>query len=253
MSFIWKLGRIFRKFNARIDPSATISRSSLTGDISVGACSTISRSSLCGTIAIGDHSAVMHSQISGDIEIGRYTSFNGPGSDITARIHKVRIGNFCSIARNCTIQEFNHITNRCTTYYIHRNLFNASGRQEYIWQGPEEEDIESRGPINIGNDVWIGAQSVILSGVTIGNGAVISANSTVTRDIPPYAIAAGSPAKVIKYRFDDDIIKSLEKLEWWLWDDETIRNNPGLFNGPLTMDKLEKTTPVTAVSGRSPD
>lgn len=240
------MGRIFRKSDARIDPTATISRSSLTGDIVVGACSTIRHSSLRGSITIGDHSAVMYSQISGNVEIGRYTSFNGPGSDITARIHKVRIGNFCSIARNCTIQEFNHITSRCTTYYINRNLLKATGRQEYIWQGPEDEDIESRGPIIIGNDVWIGAQSLILSGVTIGNGAVISANSTVTRDIPPYAIVAGSPATVIKYRFDGEIIERLEKLEWWYWEDETIRKNPALFNGPLTLEKLEHINSTTS-------
>lgn len=171
--------------------------------------------------------------------MGRYTSFNGPGSYITAKIHKVSIGNFCSIARNCSIQEFNHITNRCTTYYIHRNLINAADRQKYIWQGPEENDIESRGPINIGNDVWIGAQCIILSGVTIGNGAVISANSTVTRNIPPYAIVGGSPAKVIRYRFDDSIIDHLEVLEWWNWDDSTIRKNSELFSGQMTLEKLE--------------
>ena len=190
----------------------------------------------------------MESRISGNVEIGRYSSFIGPGSDITARIHKVTIGNFCSIARNCTIQEFNHITGRCTTYYINRNLINAAGRQKFIWEGAEAEDIESRGPVNIGNDVWVGAQSIILTGVTIGDGAVISANSTVTRDIPPFAIAAGSPAKIIKYRFDHEIIQRLDELEWWYWDDQTIRKNSALFNGPLTMDKLEHIHPQAEAS-----
>jgi virginiamycin A acetyltransferase len=257
MSITWKIRRLLKIIGTRITrqsnnriyihPTSTIIKSSLNGKGKIGAFSTISSSTLHGNYSVGDHSVVMHSQISGNIEIGRYTTFNGPGSDITARIHKVSIGNFCSIARNCTIQEFNHITNRCTTYYIHRNLFNATGRQEYIWQGSEEQDIESRGPIIIGNDVWIGAQSIILSGVTIGNGAVISANSTVTRDIPPYAIAAGSPAKVIKYRFADGIIDRLEELEWWYWDDETIRNNPALFSGALTMEKLGKINSTTSL------
>lgn len=250
MSITWKIRRLLNTLGNRITrqtndqihthPTSNIIKSSLNGKGKIGAFSTIRGSTLNGIISVGDHSVIMHSQISGNVEIGRYTTFNGPGSDITARIHKVRIGNFCSIARNCTIQEFNHITNRCTTYYIQRNLFNATGRQEYIWQGSEEEDIESRGPVIIGNDVWIGTQSIILSGVTIGNGAVVSANSTVTRDIPPYAIAAGSPAKVIKYRFSDEIIDRLEKLEWWYWDDETIRTNPALFNGTLTLKKLEE-------------
>ena len=229
--------------STQLHPSAKIIKSSLDGNVTIGAFSTVNRSTLQGNITVGDHSAVMYSQISGDIEIGRYTSFNGPGSDITARTNKVSVGNFCSIARNCTIQEFNHITDRCSTYYIHRNLINAADRQGYIWQGPEDDDIESRGPVSIGNDVWIGAQSVILSGVTIGNGAVISANSTVTRDIPPFAIAAGSPAKVIRYRFDEDIIERLENIEWWHWDDEIIRRNAALFNGPLTLEKFKNIQP----------
>lgn len=240
----WKISTFFKKTDAQIHPTATVTKSTLNGKITVGACSIVKKSSINGDITIGDHTAIMHSQISGEVDIGRYTSFNGPGSDITARLHKVTVGNFCSVARNCTIQEFNHITDRCSTYYIHRNLIDAADRQGYIWQGPEDEDIESRGPVSIGNDVWIGAQSVILSGVTIGNGAVISANSTVTRDIPPFAIAAGSPAKVIRYRFDEAIIERLENIEWWHWDDEAIRRNAVLFSGPLTLEKLESIRPA---------
>lgn len=248
MSLTSKICRLLEKFSSRsggqihTHPTSTIVKSSLKGNGEIGAFSTISRSTLDGNISVGDHSAIMHARMSGDIEIGRYTTFNGPESDITARIHKVSIGNFCSIARNCTIQEFNHITDRCTTYYINRNLLDASRRQEYIWSGSEAEDIESRGPVILGNDVWIGTQSIILSGVSIGNGAVISANSTVTKDIPPYAIAAGSPAKIIRFRFTDEIIEHLEQLEWWNWNDETIRNNADLFNGPLTMEKIKHVT-----------
>jgi len=165
---------------------------------------------------------------------------NSPGSDIVTKINDVTVGNFCSIARNCTIQEFNHITDRCTSYYIFRNLLDAADRQECIWAGPEDKDITSNGPITVGNDVWIGAQVVILSGVTIGDGAVIAANSTVTKDIPPYAIAGGTPAKVLKSRFEDEIIKKLLELGWWNWSDEALRQNRNLFEGRLTVDKLKQ-------------
>lgn len=222
----------------QIKTTATIVSSNIDSNTVVGAFSLIRDSTISGQVEIGDHSAVVQSLLSGKIRIGRYTSFNGPGSDIISKVHDVTIGNFCSIARNCTIQEFNHKTDRCTSYYIIRNLIDAADRQEYIWSGSEDKDIESRGPITIGNDVWIGAQVVVLSGVTIGSGAVIAANSTVTHDVPPYAIVGGTPAKILKYRFDHELIKALLQLEWWLWDDEKIRRNRALFEGQMTKDKV---------------
>ncbi|GFE58483.1 CatB-related O-acetyltransferase [Geobacter sp. AOG1] len=224
--------------NPLLHQTANIINSKLDSTTVVGAFSYIGNSSLTGHVEVGDHSAVVESFISGKVQIGRYTSFNGPNSDIVAKIHGVTIGSFCSIARSCTIQEFNHKTDRCTSYYIFRNLIEAADRQECFWNGSEDNDIESRGPITIGNDVWIGAQVVILSGVAIGSGAVIAANSTVTRDIPPYAIAGGTPAKVIRYRFDPELITALLQLEWWLWDDEKIRRNREFFDGTMTLDKV---------------
>ena len=80
----------------------------------------------------------------------------------------------------------------------------------------------SKGDITVENDVWIGHGSKILSGVSIGDGAIIGANSLVTRDIPPYAIAAGSPARVIKYRFDEQTIEKLLEIRWWDFKEEEI-------------------------------
>lgn len=222
-----------------VDRTALTIASRLAATTKAGARSAIIRSVVAGDVTIGDHTAVVDAHVSGKVKIGRYTSFNGPGSDIAAKIHPVTIGNFCSIARNCTIQEFNHITDRCTSYYIFRNLVNAESRQNFIWAGLESKDIESRGPISIGHDVWIGAQVVILSGVTIGTGAVIAANSTVTRDIPPYAIAGGTPAKVIKYRFPEEVIQKLLELRWWDWSDEKIRFHKSFFEGELNSDALD--------------
>jgi tetrahydrodipicolinate N-succinyltransferase len=91
----------------------------------------------------------------------------------------------------------------------------------------------------IGNDVWLGAKVNIIRGVKIGDGAVIGANSLVLHDIPPYAIAVGSPARVIKYRFDESVIEELIKIKWWEWDIETIREASEYLRGDLDERKLD--------------
>lgn len=89
-----------------------------------------------------------------------------------------------------------------------------------------------KGSIIIQNDVWIGYGVTIMGGVMIHNGAVIAANSTVTRDVPPYAIVAGNPARVIKYRFDPETIERLQRIQWWYWDEETIKMRSEWFTCP---------------------
>ena len=83
---------------------------------------------------------------------------------------------------------------------------------------------DNKGDIIIGNDVWIGYEAVILSGVTIGDGAIIGTRAVVTKDVPPYAIVGGVPAKTIRKRFSDDTISALLKIKWWDWPEERIRN-----------------------------
>jgi acetyltransferase-like isoleucine patch superfamily enzyme len=80
----------------------------------------------------------------------------------------------------------------------------------------------SKGDVTIGNDAWVGRGAKILGGVTIGDGAVVAAYSVVTRDVPPYAIAAGAPARVVRYRFADHLVAALLRIRWWDWDDERI-------------------------------
>lgn len=80
----------------------------------------------------------------------------------------------------------------------------------------------TKGDIVIGNDVWIGKEATILSGVTIGDGAVVGCKALVAKDVPPYTIVGGNPAKVIKKRFPNDIIEKLLKIKWWDWEDEKI-------------------------------
>jgi|LauGreDrversion4_2_1035121.scaffolds.fasta_scaffold03025_2 virginiamycin A acetyltransferase len=173
-----------------------------------------------GNISISEGVTIDKCVIAGhDINIGRYTSINGPNTTIYAEVNSIQIGNFCSIARNVDIQEWNHPVNKLSTSMIGANCLGIPIRQE----------MESRGPIIIGHDVWIGTQCVVLSGVKIGNGAIIGANSVVSSDIPAFAIAVGNPAKVIKYRFDEKRQSEILKMEWWNWELKKIVENRDLF------------------------
>ena len=108
-----------------------------------------------------------------------------------------------------------------------------------------QHKLEDLALTKIGNDVWIGRSAIVLSGTSIGNGAVIGAGSVVTKDVPDYAIVAGNPAKLIRYRFDEQTIKELQSLKWWDWPDEKIERYAKYFVDPqhfLQAIKLESQT-----------
>ena len=92
--------------------------------------------------------------------------------------------------------------------------------------------------VTINNDVWIGMKSTIMGGVTVGNGAIIAAHSVVTKDVPPYAVVGGVPAKIIKYRFTEDIIEALQKSEWWKQPDDFLRKNITTFQQELNTENV---------------
>lgn len=200
-----------------ISNDCVVTNSKMTGNFFLGEKSFVNDLSGSGDISTGHNLRIIGGSVNlhGDIEIGNYTSINGPNTDIYTTIYKVKVGNFCSIARNVSIQEYNHKINRVSTYHMCANVFNRD----------RIEDIESKGDIIIENDVWIGTHCVILSGAHISNGAIIAANSVVTGFIPPYAIAAGTPAKVIKYRFSQEVIDELLIIKWWNWNQEKLEKN----------------------------
>ena len=200
----------------------------LDADADIHPTATIERSFLKGVIVMGVGSKVFKSHLEGKIFIGRYTSISGPNTDLIAKINSITVGNFCSIARNVSVQEMSHRTDSLTSYFIFQHVFKEKNLDE-----------TSKGAITIGSDVWIGTQTVILSGVKIGNGAIIAANSVVTKDVPDFAIVGGVPAKIIKYRFEQPIVEKLLVLKWWDWDLNKIINNKKLFEGSLTIDKLK--------------
>jgi virginiamycin A acetyltransferase len=128
------------------------------------------------------------------------------------------IGKFCAIAKGAQfiMNGANHKLSGFSTFpfYIFGN-----GWEKAM---PKPEDLPYKGDTIIGNDVWIGYKALIMPGVKIGNGAIISSQAVVTTDVPAYAIVGGNPAKVIKSRFPDEIVMELEKLAWWDWSVEKI-------------------------------
>lgn len=169
----------------------------------------------------------------GNVTIGKHT-YGTPIILSTWKYNKITIGDYCSIGPLVIIlPSMGHIlpkeyrNSRVSTFPL-TLLKKNSWKPEYDRPGRENEGI-----INIGNDVWIGARAIINPGVQIGDGAVIGSGSVVTRDVEPYSIVAGNPAKVINYRYNQDQINKLLKIAWWNWDEKKIIENLDYMYGDV--------------------
>lgn len=149
------------------------------------------------------------------IQVGAFTGIYGS----TTQVYSCSVGRYCSIADGVVIGPSEHPTNWLSTSML-QYVKNVHGWQKYF----EAENLgyfepstkfQAGTPVKIGNDVWIGSGAFIKNGVTIGDGAIVSAGSVVVKDVPPYAIVGGVPAKVLKYRFDGEVIEKLLNLKWW--------------------------------------
>ncbi len=139
---------------------------------------------------------------------------------------KLIIGKFCMIASGVTfiMNGANHLTEAISTYpfaIFGQGWENAMQNRAYPF----------RGNTIIGNDVWIGYNATIMAGVTIGDGAIIATNATVTKDVAPYSVVGGNPAKEIKKRFSEDEIERLLAIKWWNWPPEKITKNLHVLTG----------------------
>lgn len=175
-----------------------------------------------------------------NIIVGDFTCF----SDIDFEKHvlhhyefngdRLIIGKFCQIA-SCVrfiMNGANHQLNSASTFPF------------YIMEGwnetpPAAEDLPNKGDTNVGNDVWIGYDAVIMAGVTIGDGAVVGTRAVVTKDVEPYSIVGGVPAKEIRKRFAPDVIERIRALQWWNWQEEKIRKTISMIQSG-DIEALEK-------------
>lgn len=148
---------------------------------------------------------------------------------------KINIGKFCSFADNVSLVAGGEHDKDWVSQFPFIDSWKMTSL--YGLKKPR-----CKGDITIGNDVWCATNTMILSGVSIADGAVIAAGAVVTKDVPPYAIVGGVPAKIIGYRFDDEIIQSLQRIKWWNWPADMIRDNVQLFTEPAAFCKKFRIT-----------
>lgn len=188
-------------------------------------------------IAITDHKSVINKLskiyrfakiINSSIDKYTYVGMN-------TWVVNTHVGAFCSIASEVYIGLATHTIGNLSTSPIFTEKMNAT---RHSWT--ECDHAINRLHTKIGNDVWIGFRALICGGVTIGNGAIIAAGAVVTKDVPPYAIVGGIPARIIRFRFSPDIINDLEDLGWWNFCDHMLKRNISLFQHKLTKDDIDK-------------
>lgn len=164
-----------------------------------------------------------------NIKVGRFSYYSGYHHkhdfvecarylhDKRKDVDKLIIGSYSSIGSGAVFMmagNQGHNTQWVSTFpfYFQANIFKEA-----------KNSYKKAGDTNIGNDVWIGSEAMIMPGITIGDGAVIAARAVVVKDVPPYTVVGGNPAVFIKSRFNDDEIKQLLKIKWWNWDEQKVK------------------------------
>lgn len=187
-----------------------------------------------------------------NIQVGDYTYYHGESSPENFEKYNVKfafyskliIGKFCQIASETKfiLGDSNHQLSGFSTYpfFIFGKLgSDCSEWDDYIL------DLPDKGDTVIGNDVWFGHQSTIMPGIAVGDGAIIGARAVVTKDVPPYSIVVGNPAKIIRKRFDSETIEKLLTIQWWNWDYEKITSNINAIVGSDIEHLLSKSVAST--------
>ena len=195
-------------------------------DCKLGCNIVVGKDSFLRSCAIGDYVQINRRNILENVNMGDRT-YTGPNTVLK----HVSIGKYCALSWNISATGNIHDYGRVSSHPF----------PDFVSFGIVEKNVPlEHKTITLGNDVWIGANVCILSGVKIGDGAIVGAGSVVTKDIPSYAIAVGNPAKVIKYRFSEEHIARLLKIQWWNWPDDQIRANIEVFHEQLSDKTLRK-------------
>lgn len=214
MGFIHNTARVVNceLGDVKLYRNASVSSSEIADNCSVGDDTTVERCRFENNVVINRRSYI------NDSTIGKY-SYAG----INTTINWTKLGRFCSLARNVDIGGFDHDYRKVTTMPRFRFKQTSGGGGKLQSHGVHHDLCE------IGNDVWIAAGAQVLHKVKIGDGAVIGGGAVVTKDIPPYAIAVGIPAKVIGYRCDERFIDDLLRIKWWDWPEDILMENMDLL------------------------
>lgn len=187
--------------------------------IQIGESVTIDKgTSIIGNVDIGTNVSLSSNvAIYGTVNIGEHTNLNGNN----LILGEISIGKYCAIAPRVQMRTKDHETYKpCMQMRFYNSI---DSNLEHV----------SNGPINIGNDVWIASDAKILSDVSIGNGAVVAANSVVVDDVEPYSFVAGNPAEHKKYRFDRSTREALQEIAWWDWSKKKQKQNKSFFETDL--------------------
>lgn len=199
----------------------------------------VQKSSVGPRCTIGDNSIIFNSKLEGcnvinrgnfisDVKMG-FATYTGMNCIIKDTI----VGKFCDLSWNLSLGGGNH--------HIYRTLKYSEYHLNQILNGNSPILHKADPPTRIGNDVWIGNGAIVLRGVNVGDGAVIGAGAVVTKDVEPYTVVVGAPARPIKKRFIDEIVKELLELKWWDWDIERIKQKREmLLQEPLTLELLQE-------------
>lgn len=174
-------------------------------------------------VHLGEYCALLDGASLQSVSLNRYSYISNG-----ARLVNVKIGSFCSIGPHIHIGLGPHPSrNFVSTYPAFYSPSNTGCPQTFRQDRTFDESVPFT---EIGNDVWIGSHVIIPGGITIGNGAIIAAGAVVVKNVPPYAIVGGNPAKLIRYRFSEEEISFLQKLCWWEWPKEKLMNHLNDFS-----------------------